>query len=193
MNRNLKIADSMLDLIGEIPLVQLNRIGRETGAEILAKPEFLNPSGSMKDRVALRMVEEAEAAGELKPGTRIVESMFHAHKDYALIAQNTGVELFGLTEQDRTFSVAKLFFVYGLGENLALPWYVGASIVLHPGPPRLAADVLDTIEQFKTRAVDVRQDFARIVEVIGEQNKPALLFIFHIPFVTAQPQRGGIE
>lgn len=74
MNRNLKIAASMLDLIGEIPLVRLNRIGKETGAEILVKPEFLNPSGSMKDRVALRMVEEAEAAGHLTPGARIVES-----------------------------------------------------------------------------------------------------------------------
>lgn len=70
----LKIADSMLDLIGEIPLVRLHRIGAETGAEILVKPEFLNPSGSMKDRVALRMIEAAEAAGELKPGMRIVES-----------------------------------------------------------------------------------------------------------------------
>lgn len=74
MNRNLKIADSMLELIGEIPLVRLNRIGQELGAEILVKPEFLNPSGSMKDRVALRMIEEAEASGELKPRTRIVES-----------------------------------------------------------------------------------------------------------------------
>ncbi|HMZ23266.1 MAG TPA: benzoate-CoA ligase family protein, partial [Blastocatellia bacterium] len=77
------------------------------------------------------------------------KGMFHAHKDYALIAQNTGVELFGLTEQDRTFSVAKLFFVYGLGGNLVLPWYVGAGIVLYPGSPRLAADVLETLEQFK--------------------------------------------
>lgn len=74
MNRNLKIADSMLELIGAIPLVRLNRIGKETGAEILVKPEFLNPSGSMKDRVARQMVEAAEAAGELQPGMRIVES-----------------------------------------------------------------------------------------------------------------------
>ena len=48
MNRNLKIAGSMLELIGEIPLVRLNRIGKHTGCEILVKPEFLNPSGSMK-------------------------------------------------------------------------------------------------------------------------------------------------
>ncbi|MEK8021081.1 MAG: hypothetical protein VSS75_029775 [Candidatus Parabeggiatoa sp.] len=46
MNRDLKIADSMLDLIGDIPLVRLNRIGKETGADILVKPEFLNPSSS---------------------------------------------------------------------------------------------------------------------------------------------------
>ena len=77
------------------------------------------------------------------------KGMFHAHKDYALIAQNTGVELFGLTEADRTFSVAKLFFVYGLGGNLVLPWYVGASIVLYAGSPRMAAGVLATIDQFK--------------------------------------------
>jgi cysteine synthase len=96
MNRNLKIAANMLELIGDIPLVRLNRIGQGTGAEILVKPEFLNPSGSMKDRVALRMVEEAEAAGHLKPGGRIVESstgntgaalaMVSAVKGYAFTA-----------------------------------------------------------------------------------------------------------
>lgn len=77
------------------------------------------------------------------------KGMFHAHKDYALIAQNTGVELFGLTESDRTFSVAKLFFVYGLGGNLVLPWYVGASIVLYAGSARSGAGVLETIVRFK--------------------------------------------
>lgn len=74
MKRSLKIANSMLDLIGDIPLVRLNRIGVETGTEILAMPEFLNPSGSMKDRVAIRMIEGAERTGRLKPGSRIVES-----------------------------------------------------------------------------------------------------------------------
>lgn len=77
------------------------------------------------------------------------KGMFHAHKDYALIAQNTGVDLFGLTEQDCTFSVAKLFFVYGLGGNLVLPWYVGASIVLYAGSPRMATGLLETIDRFQ--------------------------------------------
>lgn len=77
------------------------------------------------------------------------KGMFHAHKDYALIAQNTGVDLLEITEKDRTFSVAKLFFVYGLGANLVMPWYVGASIVLYAGSPRMAVGVLDTISCFK--------------------------------------------
>ena len=58
MRSDLKIANSMLDLIGDIPLVRLNRIGQGTGTEILVKPEFLNPSGSIKDRIAKTMIEE---------------------------------------------------------------------------------------------------------------------------------------
>lgn len=74
MRRDIKIADSMLDLVGDIPLVRLNRIGTDTGAEILVKPEFLNPSGSIKDRIAIRMIADAEARGDLKPGTTIIEA-----------------------------------------------------------------------------------------------------------------------
>ena len=73
MKKSVKIADSMLDLIGEIPLVRLNRVGKDAGAEILVKPEFLNPSGSIKDRIAKMMIEEAENQGILKEGMTIVE------------------------------------------------------------------------------------------------------------------------
>ena len=59
------------------------------------------------------------------------------------------MNFFGLTENDRTFSVAKAFFVYGIGGNLIFPWYVGASCVLYAGPPRQAAAVLKTIETYK--------------------------------------------
>ena len=62
----------MLDLIGEIPLVRLNRLGQLSGTEILVKPEFLNPSGSIKDRIAKRMIEEAETQGLLHEMCRII-------------------------------------------------------------------------------------------------------------------------
>ena len=81
--------------------------------------------------------------------TGMPKGILHAHKDYPLIAQLSGVDLFGIKENDRTFSVAKLFFVYGIGGNLIFPWYVGASCVLYSGPPRQAGAVLKTIANFK--------------------------------------------
>jgi cysteine synthase len=74
MRNNLKIANSILDLIGDIPLVRLNRVGRETGCELLVKPEYLNPSGSIKDRIAKRMIDTAERDGQLQAGTEIIEA-----------------------------------------------------------------------------------------------------------------------
>ncbi len=74
MDRNIKIADSMLDLVGNIPLVRLNRIGKGLDAEILVKPEFLNPSGSIKDRIAKLMIEDAEKQGKLNPNSTVIEA-----------------------------------------------------------------------------------------------------------------------
>jgi 4-hydroxybenzoate-CoA ligase/benzoate-CoA ligase len=73
----------------------------------------------------------------------------HAHKDLPLTAQLWGVNILGLRETDRTFAVAKLFFTFGTGGNLIFPWYVGASVVLYPGPPRLINNVLDLIVRFQ--------------------------------------------
>ena len=77
------------------------------------------------------------------------KGVLHAHKDYLLTAQLSGVNLFELQASDRTFSVAKLFFVYGIGGNLIFPWYVGASAVLYGGSPRMVINVLKTIDCFK--------------------------------------------
>ena len=68
------MAGGVLDLIGNTPLVRLNRISEGLGAEILGKLEYLNPSGSIKDRIALSMIENAEKRGDLEPGYRIVEA-----------------------------------------------------------------------------------------------------------------------
>jgi cystathionine beta-synthase len=67
------IHDSLLDVIGGTPLLRLNRLGRGLECDLVAKLEMLNPGGSVKDRIGVRMIEEAERAGLLKPGGTIVE------------------------------------------------------------------------------------------------------------------------
>ncbi|RKM60176.1 MULTISPECIES: cysteine synthase A [unclassified Butyrivibrio] len=70
------IKESALDLIGGTPLLKLNGYSKKVGntnATILAKLEYLNPAGSVKDRVALSMIEDAEKSGKLKPGATIIE------------------------------------------------------------------------------------------------------------------------
>ena len=65
--------DTILEAVGATPMVRLQRIGRSTGCEILAKCEFMNPGGSVKDRIGVRMVLEAEKAGRIKPGDTLIE------------------------------------------------------------------------------------------------------------------------
>lgn len=77
------------------------------------------------------------------------KGILHAHSDLPLTAKLWGENVLGLTENDRTFAGAKLFFTFGTGGNLIFPWSVGASCVLMAGPPRVAKNVLDTIEKFK--------------------------------------------
>ena len=68
-----EISDSILDVIGETPLVRLSRIGRDLRPQLVAKLEALNPGGSIKDRVAVALIEAAERDGRLRPGGTIVE------------------------------------------------------------------------------------------------------------------------
>ena len=76
-------AHSVIDLIGNTPLIRLNKASEMTGCEILGKAEFLNPGQSVKDRAALSIIRAAEAAGTLKPGGTVVEGT----------AGNTGIGL----------------------------------------------------------------------------------------------------
>ena len=77
------IRSSVVEAIGHTPLIRLNRFSDETGCEILGKAEFMNPSGSVKDRAARGIIEEAERAGRLTPGGTVVEGT----------AGNTGIGL----------------------------------------------------------------------------------------------------
>src|SRR5204863_3518218 len=64
---------TVLELVGSTPIVRLDRIGRDVAPRLLAKLEFLNPGGSVKDRIGLGMIEAAERDGKLRPGGTIVE------------------------------------------------------------------------------------------------------------------------
>jgi cysteine synthase A len=64
---------NILDSIGHTPVVKINKIGTELACDIYAKCEFFNPGGSIKDRIAYRMIERAEAAGTIKPGDTLIE------------------------------------------------------------------------------------------------------------------------
>jgi len=100
MLSRMEYVESLLDLVGNTPLVRLERtldLGADTGSDklaaplVLAKVEYLNPGGSVKDRIAARMVEAAEASGELQPGGTIVEpTSGNTGVGLAMVAQAKG-------------------------------------------------------------------------------------------------------
>ncbi|MDA8253534.1 MAG: pyridoxal-phosphate dependent enzyme, partial [Rhodospirillales bacterium] len=77
------IADGLVGAIGNTPLIRLRRASAATGCDILGKAEFMNPGGSVKDRAAIAIIEDAERTGALRPGGTIVEGT----------AGNTGIGL----------------------------------------------------------------------------------------------------
>ncbi|PWI46058.1 cystathionine beta-synthase [Streptomyces sp. ICBB 8177] len=83
--------DSMISLVGNTPLVRLNSVTAGIRATVLVKVEYFNPGGSVKDRIALRMIEAAEQSGELKPGGTIVEpTSGNTGVGLAIVAQQKG-------------------------------------------------------------------------------------------------------
>ncbi|MEU4800747.1 cystathionine beta-synthase [Actinosynnema sp. NPDC023587] len=87
----MEYVESVVDLVGNTPLVKLNTVAEGLRPLVLAKVEYLNPGGSVKDRIALRMVEAAERSGELKPGGTIVEpTSGNTGVGLALVAQRKG-------------------------------------------------------------------------------------------------------
>jgi len=89
------IYDNILDVVGRTPVVRLNKVGKETGVELYGKCEFLNPGGSVKDRIAVRMIENLERDGRIGPNSTLIEptsgntgtgmSMTAAVKGYRMI------------------------------------------------------------------------------------------------------------
>ena len=151
--RVLIVHDSLLSVIAPVidkhkTLIQVVVIG---DAGDTGYPEFNDWIGGESDQLKAAHTHRDDFCSlHYSSGTTgMPKGVLHAHKDYPLIAQLSGVDVFGMAENDRTFSVAKLFFVYGIGGNLIFPWYVGASCVLYAGPPRQVAAVLKTIEKYQ--------------------------------------------
>ncbi len=87
----MRYVEHIADLVGNTPLVRLGTVAEGIAATVLAKIEYLNPGGSVKDRIALRMIEAAEASGELQPGGTIVEpTSGNTGVGLALVAQRKG-------------------------------------------------------------------------------------------------------
>lgn len=91
---NFRSHESVLDCIGHTPMVRLNRVFADHPAEVYAKLEFMNPSGSVKDRIARYMIEQAERDGRLKPGYTIIEnSSGNTALALAMVALQKGYKL----------------------------------------------------------------------------------------------------
>jgi cysteine synthase A len=108
------VASSILDLIGATPLVRLNRVVPPEGAAVLGKLESLNPAGSVKDRIALAMIEAAEEAGLLEPGGTIVEpTSGNTGIGLALVAAVKGYRLILTMPEDMSIERRQLLERFG--------------------------------------------------------------------------------
>ncbi|GGA53388.1 cysteine synthase [Edaphobacter acidisoli] len=125
-----RVAESIIDLVGETPMVRLKRLEPEGGAEIWAKLEYLNPGGSIKDRAALGIVLDAERRGVLRPGSTIVEAT----------AGNTGVGL-ALIGVNRGYNVMLYVPENFAEEKCKLMRGLGATVVRTPEAEGMAGAI----------------------------------------------------
>lgn len=116
------IANSIIELIGNTPIVRLNRLAGPDSAEVYAKLEFFNPSGSVKDRAAMNMIIEAEKQGLLKEGGTIIEPT----------SGNTGIGL-AMVAAARGYKVIIIMPATATTERVKLLKAYGAEVILTPG------------------------------------------------------------
>jgi cysteine synthase B len=111
---SLRTAGSLLELVGNTPLVELRRLTPKPSVRLYAKLEGQNPTGSIKDRVALSMIEAAEAAGELEPGRELLEpTSGNTGIALALVAKLKGYPLTCVLPENATEERRRLLRLYG--------------------------------------------------------------------------------
>ena len=126
---------NITEAFGNTPLVRLNRVTEGAGATVLAKLEFYNPSSSVKDRLAIAVVDAAEASGELQPGGTIVEAT----------SGNTGIAL-AMVAAARGYKAVLAMPETMSSERRMLLRAYGATLVLTPGPEGMTGAVNKAIE-----------------------------------------------
>lgn len=114
-----KIAQNITELIGNTPIVKLNNVVPENAADVYVKLEFFNPGSSIKDRIALAMIEAAEKAGKIKPGDTLVEpTSGNTGIGLSLVAAAKGYHL--IITMPETMSIERRKLMQGYGTELIL-------------------------------------------------------------------------
>ena len=167
-----RVANSIAGLVGNTPIVKLNRLVDENSAEVFLKLEYMNPGSSVKDRIALAMIEAAEENGSLKEGDTIIEpTSGNTGIGLAMIAAAKGYKALLVMPETMSMERRNLLRAYG------------AELVLTPGPEGMGGAIRKAEElakekgyfmpqQFKNEAnpeVHRRTTGREIVEQMGEQ------------------------
>ena len=143
-----KIYTSIDQLIGNTPLLKLNRIVPEDAADVYVKLEFFNPAGSIKDRIALAMIEKAEAEGKLKPGDTIIEpTSGNTGIGLASVAAAKGYHL--IIVMPETMSVERRKLMQG----------DGAELILTPGADGMKGSIAKAQELVDTKGYFMPMQF----------------------------------
>ncbi|WP_102264822.1 cysteine synthase A [Mesobacillus jeotgali] len=167
-----RIANSITELVGQTPIVKLNRLVDDQSADVYLKLEYMNPGSSVKDRIALAMIEDAEAKGTLKQGDTIIEpTSGNTGIGLAMVAAAKGYKAILVMPETMSMERRNLLRAYG------------ADLVLTPGPEGMGGAIRKAEELAKENGYFMPQQFENesnpsvherttgpeIVEQMGEQ------------------------
>ncbi len=144
----MRVAQSVSELIGKTPIVKLNRIVESDSADIYLKLEFMNPGSSVKDRIALAMIEDAEKKGLLKEGDTIIEpTSGNTGIGLAMVAAAKGYKAILVMPETMSIERRNLLRAYG------------AELVLTPGPEGMGGAIRKATELAKENGYFIPQQF----------------------------------
>lgn len=171
-----QIVNSVTELIGQTPILKLNHVVPAGAADVYVKLEFFNPAGSVKDRIALAMIEQAEQTGQLQPGGAIVEpTSGNTGIGLAMVAAAKGYHL--VIVMPETMSVERRKLMQGYG----------AELILTPGADGMQGSIAKAEELVKTKGYFMPMQFENpanpaihatttgqeIITAFGQDNLPA--------------------